>query len=125
MFDYVTSNFQNDLVFYLWHRYLSLGLILSLPQFWVNPFSHTGANFMGSFFLRNVFQNKDEKLYKVLTVVYTCASSRAIRLDMVPDASCSSFVRSLKHSFLQMVCLIFILVIMIIFQRYQLAGVIY
>ena len=30
-------------------------------------------------------------------VVYTCASSRAIRLDIVPDASCSSFIHSLKR----------------------------
>ena len=29
--------------------------------------------------------------------VYTCASSTAIRLDTVPDASCSSFIRSLKQ----------------------------
>ena len=29
--------------------------------------------------------------------VYTCVSSKAIRLDTVPDASCSSFIRSLKR----------------------------
>ena len=52
---------------------------------------------MGPLFIRNVFYNKDETLYKVFTVVYTCASSRAIRLDIVPDASCSSFIRSLKR----------------------------
>ena len=52
---------------------------------------------MGSLFVRNVFYNKDETLYKVFIVVYTCASSRAIRLDIVPDASCSSFIRSLKQ----------------------------
>ena len=52
---------------------------------------------MGPLFVRNVFYNKDETLYKVFIVVYTCASSRAIRLDIVPDASCSSFIRSLKR----------------------------
>ena len=30
-------------------------------------------------------------------LVYTCASSRAIRLDIVSDASCSSFIFSLKQ----------------------------
>ena len=30
-------------------------------------------------------------------VVYTCASSRAIQLDIVPAASCSSFIPSLKQ----------------------------
>ena len=52
---------------------------------------------MGLLFVRNVFYKKDETLCKVLIVVYTCASSRAIRLDIVPDASCSSFIRSLKR----------------------------
>ena len=70
-----------------------------LPQFRGNftfPFSHTGVDFMEPLFVRNVFYNKDET-YKVLIVVYTCVSSRAIRLDIVPDASCSSFIRSLKR----------------------------
>ena len=30
-------------------------------------------------------------------VVYACACSRAIRLDIVPATSCSSFIRSLKR----------------------------
>ena len=30
-------------------------------------------------------------------VVYTCASSRAIQLDIVPAASCSSFISNLKQ----------------------------
>ena len=71
-----------------------------LPQFRVNftfPFFHTGVDYMGPLFVRNVFYNKDEALYKVFIVAYTFASSRAIRLDIIPDASCSSFIRSLKQ----------------------------
>ena len=63
-----------------------------LTQFRVNftfLFSHTGVDFMGPLFVRNVFYNKDEALYEVFIVVYTCASSRAIWLDIVPDARCS------------------------------------
>ena len=60
------------------------------------PFSHTGVDFMGPLFVRNVFFNKDETLHKVFIVVYTCASSRVIRLDVDPDASCSSLILSLK-----------------------------
>ena len=52
---------------------------------------------MGSLFVRNVFYNKDETLYKVFEVVYIWASSRAIRCDIVPDTSCSSFICSLKQ----------------------------
>ena len=71
-----------------------------LPQFRVNftfPFFHTGVDYMGPLFVRNVFYKKDEALYKVFIVAYTFASSRAIRLDIIPDASCSSFIRSLKQ----------------------------
>ena len=69
-----------------------------LPQFRVNftfPFSHTGMDFMEPLYVRNAFCYKDETL--VFIVVYTCASSRAIRLDIVVDASCSSFIHSLKR----------------------------
>ena len=71
-----------------------------LPQFKVDftfPFPHSGVDFMGPLFVRNAFYNKDERLYKEFIVAYRCASSRAIRLDIVPDASCSSFIRSLKR----------------------------
>ena len=64
-----------------------------VTQFRVNftfPFSRTGVDFMGPLFVRNIFYNNN--LYKVFIVVYTCASSRAILLDIVPDASCSSSV---------------------------------
>ena len=38
-----------------------------------------------------------QTLYKVFIVVYTCARSRAVRLDIVPATSYSSFIRSLKR----------------------------
>ena len=40
---------------------------------------------------------KDTELYKVHVVLYTCASSRAIHLDLVPDSTFGAFVRSLKR----------------------------
>ena len=77
-------------MFYLWHHYLSLELTLpSLSPIlaWIIWYP---------LFVRNVFCNKDEPLYKVFIVVYTCVSRTAIRLDKVPDASCSSFTGSSK-----------------------------
>ena len=50
-----------------------------LPWFRANftfPLFHTGVDYMGLLFVRNVSYNKDETLYKVFIVVYTCASSR-------------------------------------------------
>ena len=52
---------------------------------------------LGPLFVRNVFYNKYETLYKVFIVAYTCESSRALRLDIGDDASCSSSIRSLKR----------------------------
>ena len=52
---------------------------------------------MLTLFVMNVFYSKDETLYSVSIVVYICASSRAIWLNIVPDASCSSFIRSLTR----------------------------
>ena len=46
--------------------------------------------------MRNIF-NPGEDLFKVYVVLYTCASSRFIHLDLVPDLSCITFVRSLKR----------------------------
>ena len=74
--------------------------MVSLTHFRVNisfPFTHTDVNYMGPLFVRNVLYNKNETLHKVFIVVYTCARSRAIRLDIISDASCSSFICSLKR----------------------------
>ena len=46
--------------------------------------------------MKNIFGTENQ-LYKVHIVLYTCASSRAVSLDLVPDASCLSFLRSLKR----------------------------
>ena len=53
---------------------------------------------MGPLFVRNVFYYKDEIFSKGFIVGYTCASSSAIRLDIVLDACCFSFLHSLKQS---------------------------
>ena len=47
--------------------------------------------------MKKVFYNKGKTLYKVFIIIFTSASSRAIRLDIISDASWSSFIRSLKR----------------------------
>ena len=69
-----------------------------LPGFRVkvdSPFTYTGIDYLGPLLVKNIFDPKEE-LYKVHIVLYTCASSRAVHLDLVPDISCIAFVRSLK-----------------------------
>ena len=74
--------------------------MVSLTHFRVNfsfPFTHIDVDYMGPLFVKNVLYNRNETLHKVFIVVYTCARSRAIRLDIISDASCSSFICSLKR----------------------------
>ena len=47
--------------------------------------------------MKKVFYNKGKTFYKVFIIIFTSASSRAIRLDIISDASWSSFIRSLKR----------------------------
>ena len=46
--------------------------------------------------VKNIY-GSDEELYKVHVVLYTCATSRTVHLDLVSDSSCLSFVRSFKR----------------------------
>ena len=71
-----------------------------LPEFRVqvgNAFSSTGVDYFGPLFVKNIFQDIDSDLYPVHVALYTCATSRAVHLDVVPNASCIAFVRSLKR----------------------------
>ena len=71
-----------------------------LPRFKVDidfPYSHTGVDYLGPLYVRNIYGSKKRDLYKCRIVLYTCASTRAVSLDIVPDASCQSFIRSLKR----------------------------
>ena len=75
-----------------------------LPAFRVQadfPFTNTGVDYFGPLFVKNIFPTNANPpltdMYKVHVVLYTCASSRAVHLDVVPDPSCSAFVRSAKR----------------------------
>ena len=60
------------------------------------PYSHIGVDYLGPLYVRNIYGSKNGDLYKCHIVLYTCASTRAVRLDIVPDESRQSFIRSLK-----------------------------
>ena len=71
-----------------------------LPDFRLKvdfPFSSTGVDYFGPLFVKNVFHSSESDLYPVHVVLYTCATSRAVHLDVVPNTSCIAFVRSLKR----------------------------
>ena len=70
-----------------------------LPTFSVNidfPFANTGVDYLGPLFVRNIFYGNNDRLFKVYIALYTCASTSAVYLDVVPVASSRSFVNSMK-----------------------------
>ena len=70
-----------------------------LPAFKVNtdfPFTNTGVDYLGPLFVRNIFYENIDRLFKVYITLYKCASTRAVYLDVVPVASSRSFVNSMK-----------------------------
>ena len=57
------------------------------------PFTHTGVDFAGPLYVRQ----PDGTSSKTWICLYTCCVIRAIHLDLVPDLSAATFIRSLKR----------------------------
>lgn len=67
-----------------------------LPEFRVTrgtPFTSTGVDFAGPLYVK-MTGNENTKVWICL---YTCCTIRAVHLDLVPDLTTSSFLRSLKR----------------------------
>ena len=72
-----------------------------LPEFRVQQdfaFTNRGVDFAGPLYVRPMFE-KDGEMHKVYIALFTCASSRAIHLDLVPSLEVSPFIRCLKRFF--------------------------
>ena len=70
-----------------------------LPPFRVEEspaFTSTGIDFAGPLFVRRVAKEKGDK-EKVFIALFTCGSSRAVHLDVVPYLSVETFIRSFKR----------------------------
>ena len=72
-----------------------------LPSFRVSqsfPFANTGVDYEGPFMVKQIYNpHEDDELFKVHVVIFTCAASRAVHLDIVPNTGSSAFLRSLKR----------------------------
>ncbi|XP_057297390.1 uncharacterized protein LOC130627797 [Hydractinia symbiolongicarpus] len=62
-----------------------------------HPFKHTGLDYAGSLYVRNVYHGGS--MYKAWVFLFTCTSTRALHLDLVPNASSSGCIRSLRQYF--------------------------
>ena len=58
------------------------------------PFSTTGVENFGPVYVQNMFDKNDCEMRKVRVTLYTCASTRNIILDVVPNLSPESFIKS-------------------------------
>ena len=71
-----------------------------LPDFRVqccDPYTHTGLDYLGPCFVTSTPFGKSSKLEKVHVALYTCANTRAVHLDVVPDESSPALVNSLRR----------------------------
>ena len=59
-------------------------------------FTNTGVDFAGPLFVKSDLKEKSD-MKKVYIALYTCGSSRAVHLDVVPDLSAETFIRSFKR----------------------------
>lgn len=70
-----------------------------LPHLRLNdtrPFYTTGIDNFGPVYLRNAFDESGE-MFKAWVTLYTCASTRAVLLDLVPKIDAECFKRSLTR----------------------------
>ena len=50
-------------------------------------------DYLGPSYIRNIYGSKNGDLYKCHIVLYTCASTSVVSLDILPESSCQSFIR--------------------------------
>lgn len=59
----------------------------------VPSFSHTGVDFAGPLYIKQ----PGSREAKVWIALYTCCITRAVHLDLVPDVTATTFIRSFKR----------------------------
>ena len=59
-------------------------------------FQCTGVDFAGPLFVKPIYLN-DQRLHKAYICLLTCATSRAIHLELVPDLTGPAFIRAVRR----------------------------
>ena len=71
-----------------------------LPEFRYDdryPFSSTGCDQLGPLYVLPVYGAEAAKMYKVYVIIYTCAATRAVILDVVHSCTAKSFLQSFRR----------------------------
>ena len=61
------------------------------------PFTNPGVDFASPLFVTDRLQNETEKTSKAYVCLWTCASTRAIHLELVPSLTVSTFLQALRR----------------------------
>ena len=70
-----------------------------LPEFRLSDefaFTRVGVDFAGPIYVKDVFAKKGD-MNKVYIALFTCAATRAVHLQLVPNPSAQSFIRALAR----------------------------
>ena len=71
-----------------------------LPEFRLDTsysFANTGVDHLGPLFITDVYNR--ENLYKAYIALFTCATTRAVHLEVQPSLNASHFVNGMKRAF--------------------------
>lgn len=72
----------------------------SLPSWRVSddpPFTHTGLDFAGPLFVKEDVTTAKPKLRKVYVTLFTCASTRAVHLELLINLSTDAFLQAFRR----------------------------
>ena len=61
------------------------------------PFTNTRVDFAGPLFVTDRSQNETEKTSKAYVCLWTCASTAAIHLELVPSLTVSTFLQAFRR----------------------------
>ena len=70
-----------------------------LPNYRVSEesaFTFVAVDFAGPLYVKDIYANSDQ-MYKCYIALFSCASTRALHLELVPNLLASSFIRALKR----------------------------
>ena len=60
-------------------------------------FTHTGVDYAGPVFVKNIYDSRS--MYKAWIFIFTCSSSRAICLELVPSCDAGKYINALRRFF--------------------------
>ena len=60
-------------------------------------FQSTGVDFAGPLFVKPIYSSEAKELFKAHICLFTCATSRAIHLELVPNLEGPTFIRAMRR----------------------------